>query len=60
MKAFSSSIAIATVRKKDKIRVQNVKNVGKGKVQDEFIKQITGTKKHPFFFSMIQVQLELV
>jgi hypothetical protein len=36
MKAFSSSIAIATVRKKDKIRVQNVKNAGKGKTQDEF------------------------
>jgi len=26
----------ATVREKDEIRVQNVKNAGKGKIQDEF------------------------
>jgi len=41
MKAFLSSIAIATVRKKDKIRVQNVKTAGKRTTQAEFIVTIS-------------------
>ncbi len=36
MTGFLSSIAVATVRKKDKIRVQNVKIAGKRTTQDEF------------------------
>ena len=36
MKAFLSSIAVATVGEKDKIRGQNVKIAGKRTSQDEF------------------------
>jgi hypothetical protein len=37
MKAFLSSIAVATVGEKDKIRVQNVKIAGERITQDEFV-----------------------
>jgi len=36
MKIFFSSIAFATVLKNSEIRVQNVKFVGKRKVEDQF------------------------
>ncbi len=39
MKIFFSSIAIATVLKNSKIKVQNVKFAGKRKTQDEFVQQ---------------------
>jgi hypothetical protein len=49
MKPFFSCIALATVLKKVKIRMQNVKFAGKIETQDEFNTVLYATNISPFF-----------